>query len=121
MKLLLDTCISAGAASELRAIHDVVWTGDWPADPGDEQILAHAHAEGRILVTLDKDFGELAIVRGMPHAGILRISNFSARMQGAVVLHVLENYGGDLMAGAVVTAEPGRVRIRPSDSTNEPS
>ena len=37
--------------------HDVVWTGSWEADPGDEEILAHAVREGRVLVTLDKDFG----------------------------------------------------------------
>jgi hypothetical protein len=31
--------------------------------PGDEAILARAAAEERVLVTLDKDFGELVIVR----------------------------------------------------------
>lgn len=60
MKLLLDSCVWGGAVARLRAAgHDVVWSGDWPADPGDEEILAHALAEGRVLVTLDKDFGEL--------------------------------------------------------------
>src|ERR1700722_9642136 len=117
MNLLLDTCICGQAADELRAAgHDVVWTGDWPRDPGDEAILAQAHAEARILVTLDKDFGELAIVRGLPHSGIVRISNFSARAQGKVVQQVLEQHGGELQKGAVVTAEPGRLRVRPPDS-----
>lgn len=38
---------------ELRAAgHDVVWSGDWEDDPGDEAILAKAHAQHRILVTL---------------------------------------------------------------------
>lgn len=41
--------------------HDVVWVGDWDRDPGDREILFQARSEGRILVTLDKDFGELAI------------------------------------------------------------
>jgi predicted nuclease of predicted toxin-antitoxin system len=31
------------------------------------------HAESRVLVTLDKDFGELAIMKGAPHAGIIRL------------------------------------------------
>ena len=35
-------------------------------DPGDEEILATAYAEGRILITLDKDFGELAVVWRSP-------------------------------------------------------
>ncbi|WP_375493718.1 DUF5615 family PIN-like protein [uncultured Nostoc sp.] len=73
MKILLDTCINASVRNDLQtAGYDVVWSGDWPKDPGDEEILATAYREGRILVTLDKDFGELAILRGNPHCGILR-------------------------------------------------
>ena len=69
MKLLLDACVWGGARQELEAAgHDVVWAGEWPTDPGDEEILAHAHREGRVLVTLDKDFGELAVVYKIPHS-----------------------------------------------------
>jgi predicted nuclease of predicted toxin-antitoxin system len=115
VKLLLDTCLSGGAAGEVAAEgHDVVWTGSWVSDPGDEAILAYAHAEGRILITLDKDFGELAIVFGRPHCGIVRLVNLSVRRQAAVCLRVLALYGDELQAGAIVTAEEGRVRIRPS-------
>ncbi|MGE3803353.1 MAG: DUF5615 family PIN-like protein [Gemmataceae bacterium] len=64
MKLLLDTCIWGGAKQDFLASgHDVLWTGDLPEDPGDEEILAQAHLEGRVLITIDKDFGELAIRR----------------------------------------------------------
>jgi len=64
MRLLLDTCVWGGALAPLRnAGHDVVWGGDWPEDPGDEDILETAHREKRILITFDKDFGELAVVR----------------------------------------------------------
>jgi len=91
----------------------VVWSGDWAKDPGDEEILATAYREGRILVTLDKDFGELAIVRGFPHCGIVRLVNLSSQEQAAVCLQVLKRYGEELQIGAVVTAEVGRVRIRP--------
>jgi len=117
MKLLLDACVWGGACQELEAAgHDVVWAGAWPTDPGDEEILAHAHREGRILVTLDKDFGELAIVRGIPHSGILRLVNLSVRRQAAVCQHVLDLYGDMLRSGAIVTAEPGRLRVRPPES-----
>jgi predicted nuclease of predicted toxin-antitoxin system len=63
-------------------------------------------------VTLDKDFGELAIVRGLPHSGIVRLVGFGATQQGAVCLRLLADYGGELRGGAIVTAQPGRVRIR---------
>jgi len=77
--------------------------------------LAPAHLDGRILVTLDKDFGELVIVQGIRHSGLLRIVNTSARKQGPAILNVLNRYGAELERGAVVTAEPGRLRIRPPD------
>lgn len=113
MKLLLDSCVWGGAVGRLRAAgHDVIWSGDWPADPGDEEILARALAEGRVLVTLDKDFGELAIVFDLPHAGILRLVGLSARQQAEVMLKVLEAHGDDLAAGAIITAEAGRLRLR---------
>jgi predicted nuclease of predicted toxin-antitoxin system len=41
--LLLDTCVWNGVAAELEAAgHDVEWSGNWPQDPGDEEILAYA-------------------------------------------------------------------------------
>lgn len=85
---------------------------DWDEDPGDVVILDYAYQEQRILITLDKDFGELAIAQGKPHSGILRLVNFSARQQAIACLHVLQVHGEDLAAGALVTAEPGRLRIR---------
>lgn len=116
MKLLLDTCVWGGTVEPLRrAGHEVDWSGNWEIDPGDEEILARAFAEGRILITLDKDFGELAIVRGLPHSGILRVAGFPSRQQAEVIIYVLSKHGSDLDAGAVITAEPGRLRIRPPD------
>lgn len=94
---------------------DVIYTGDWSSDPGDEQILAYAHEHSRILVTLDKDFGELAIVRRLPHSGIVRLVNISAKRQASLCIEVLKRYGDELVAGAIVTAEPGYVKIRPPD------
>lgn len=116
MKLLLDTCVWGGAKQILMGSgHDVIWSGDLSEDPGDEEILAKAHVESRVLVTLDKDFGELAIVRGKPHSGILRLVNLSAKQQGLVCLKVIEAYGKELQAGAIITVEPGHIRIRPPD------
>jgi predicted nuclease of predicted toxin-antitoxin system len=118
MKMLLDTCVWGGAIKTLEASgHDVIWSGDWSEDPGDEEILAKAHNEGRILVTLDKNFGELAILKGKPHSGILRLVNLSAKQQGIVCLRVIEAYGQVLQSGAIITVEPGRIRIRPPDKS----
>ena len=57
MKVLLDTCVWGGTLKHLKAAGlDVLWTGSWPEDPGDEEILGFAHKEQRVLVTLDVSF-----------------------------------------------------------------
>jgi predicted nuclease of predicted toxin-antitoxin system len=113
LKILLDSCVWGGVKSELgQSGHDVVWCGDWPSDPGDQEVLAAAHRESRVLVTLDKDFGELAVVRRIPHSGIIRLASISARRQAAVCSDVLSRYGSELERGAMITVEPGRIRIR---------
>ena len=113
MKVLLDTCVWGGAKDDLESAgHDVIWTGEWNEDPGDEEILAIAYREQRILVTLDKDFGELAIVRNLPHAGIIRLVNIRAKQQGAFCLHTLDQYKDELVEGAIATVEIDRIRIR---------
>ena len=116
MRLLLDTCVWRGVAAELEAAgHDVEWCGNWPQDPGDEEILAYARREARILATLDRDFGELAVVRGARHSGILRIVDFSVHQQAIARLQAIARHGSDLAAGGIVTAEPGRLRVRPAE------
>jgi predicted nuclease of predicted toxin-antitoxin system len=71
--------------------------------------------QGRVLITLDKDFGELAIVRGMPLSGILRLVGVSAIQQAAVCLNVIAQHGLELEKGAIITVEPGRLRVRPPE------
>jgi predicted nuclease of predicted toxin-antitoxin system len=116
VKLLLDACVWGRAAEQLRAAgHDVVWVGDWADDPGDEAILLFAAAEERTCVTIDKDFGELAVRQSQPHHGIVRIVGFSARQHADVCIAAISAHGDELAAGAIVTAEPGRLRVRPPE------
>lgn len=120
MRLLLDTCVWGGTRADLEAAgHNAVWAGDWPEDPGDEEILAIANREERILVTLDKDFGELAIVYSSPHRGILRLVNVAARQQAPLCQRVLALHGADLESGAIITADVGRLRVRLADSPGD--
>jgi predicted nuclease of predicted toxin-antitoxin system len=51
-------------------------------------------------------------VRGRPHAGIIRLVGIRVAEQARVCLAVLGRYGSELEAGAIVTVEPGRVRVR---------
>lgn len=116
MKLLVDSCVSKGAVDELSAAgHDAIWVGAGPQDPGDQEILASAYSQGRVLLTLDKDFRELAVGRRSPHSGIIRLVGFRAVDQGAATLAVLSRYAAELISGALITVEPGRARIRPKE------
>jgi predicted nuclease of predicted toxin-antitoxin system len=113
MKILLDSCVWGKAQHKLNAAgHDVFWSGDWRNDPGDQEIFALTYDQNRVLVTLDKDFGELAVLRGQPHCGILRLVGISAHQQAAVCLEVIAKHGDELASGAIITAELGRLRIR---------
>jgi predicted nuclease of predicted toxin-antitoxin system len=113
MKLLLDTCASRSARDHLRSRgHELVWSAEFAVDPGDRALLRMAFEEGRILITLDKDFGELAVHRSEPHRGILRLVGFPAHAEGPAAVAALDRYSAVLLSGAIVTVEPGRVRIR---------
>ncbi|MFM7182282.1 MAG: DUF5615 family PIN-like protein [Verrucomicrobiales bacterium] len=74
--------------------------------------MQSAYLESRILVTLDKDFGELAILKGMPHAGNIRLTGFRASQMAGVINHLLVAYDVELTDAAILTVTPERVRIR---------
>lgn len=117
MKVLLDGCVWGGAGETLRtAGHEVESVARWLGDPGDDEILVYAFQHGQVLVTLDKDFGELAVVHQRPHLGIIRLVSLRAQDQGSAAVMTLAKYGQELAKGAIVTVEPGRVRVRPPDS-----
>lgn len=113
MKVLLDSCTWGPAAEEIRAAgHEVEWVGDWKPDPGDEEILKIAIERKAVVVTLDKDFGEMAVVNNIRHSGIIRLVGFSARDHAGACIALLEAYGEELSNGAIVTAADGRARVR---------
>lgn len=113
MRILLDSCLSGGVAEALCSDgNDVEYTGDWPGDPGDEEILAFACREQRVVITMDKDFGELTVCHGMPHCGIVRLVGFRSGQQELVCRRIVSDYTSDLQTGALITAEPGRIRVR---------
>jgi predicted nuclease of predicted toxin-antitoxin system len=112
-RLLIDSCVWPSATEELRAAgHDVDAVHDWPEDPGDKDILQRAITESRILITLDKDFGELVFFHGAEHCGICRLVNLPAKDHAKTVLHILAGHEKELQAGAIIVAERDRIRIR---------
>ena len=69
MRILANENFPFDAIEALRADgHDVAWIRSDAPGSADEQVLARAQAESRILITFDKDFGELAFRFGLPAA-----------------------------------------------------
>jgi len=113
VRILLDACVWGGARAGLASEgHDVKWIGDLSEDPGDEEVITQACTERRVLVTLDKDFGEMAVVHGVPHCGIIRLVDVAASRQAEICRLVLKRYEADLHRGALITVSRGRTRIR---------
>jgi predicted nuclease of predicted toxin-antitoxin system len=113
MKVLLDSCIWSGAKKNLvEASFDTIWVGDFLKDPGDEAIMEFSCREGRIIVTQDKDFGELAIFKGVAHFGIIRLVNFSALQHGSISVQILTKYQPELLLKALITVDQNKVRVR---------
>jgi len=78
MRLLANENLPAQTIAALQqAGHDVVWMRTEAPGSRDEDVLARAQSEERILITFDKDFGELAFRAHLPSATgivLLRIS-----------------------------------------------
>jgi predicted nuclease of predicted toxin-antitoxin system len=114
---LIDSSIWSPVIGDLRRVgHDVEAVHDWPSDPSDRAILAYAHAHRRILATLDKDFGDLIVRDGHPHAGLLRLVTDSVHDQVSMILEAIDRHANDLLSGAIVTVEEDRIRVRPPDA-----
>lgn len=114
MKLLIDSCVSHLLASTLRAEgHDVEGVSEWPADPGDRQVLAEAVRMGRVLITADREFGELAVFERLPTAGIIVLDpHIPAENHEEACLRAIRTHAAELLDGAVVIVMPDRMRAR---------
>jgi predicted nuclease of predicted toxin-antitoxin system len=115
MRLIVNENVSATVIRILRERgHDVVSVKESMRGSDDESILARAQSEGRLVVTHDKDFGELAFRRGLPATSgivLFRLAGTGADNDNRRVIEVLESDVDWARQFAVVTDD--RIRIRP--------
>lgn len=114
MKFLLDVCASSRS---LRAIlveggHDVVLVSDIDPSAPDETALDLALREGRVLVTEDKDFGELVFVRHAPHPCIIRFVEMGVADQVSATRELIEKYRSAIEQRAIIVMTKDRIRVR---------
>ncbi len=115
MRFLADENVSRLVVERLRSGgHDVVLIGETRAGARDEDVLNAADAEGRILITEDRDFGELIIRQRLGVHGVilLELDRLSNAAEAAAVAEIVSAHA-DRLTGNLVVIEPGRIRIRP--------
>ena len=115
MRILANESIPSAVVVALRANgHDVAWVHTDAPGSSDREVLARACAEGRLLVTFDKDFGELAFRIGLPatHGIVLfRTSDTCSAHVAMRAVAVLESRSD--WSGHFSVIENERIRMTP--------
>lgn len=112
MKFLIDRCAGSRLAEWLRQQgHDVVESREKGPDPGDRILLDWATSEGRILVTMDKDFGEFIFREKSEHCGLVRLPDVPAEKRIMLMENILKDHGRELSEKRIITVRGGRIRI----------
>jgi predicted nuclease of predicted toxin-antitoxin system len=115
MRLLADENISPDLVSWLRdAGHDVVAVREVARGEPDPRVLELAEDEGRILLTEDKDFGDLVFRERLPATGIILL-RFHTRTY-TEYLQLFESFWPDIdrqASGCFIVATNEALRVRP--------
>ena len=121
MKLKLDENLSRHLKQSLSAYHHDVATA---ADEGllsqpDTMVAAVTRNEGRVLFTLDVEFGDLRKYPPGSHPGIIlfRPRTFGPLAVNQFVEDFVRRTALETLAGCVVIVEPSRIRVRSPHAT----
>ncbi len=113
MRFLVDECTGSKVANWLRdSNYEVFSVFDEARGISDKDILVKAFTESWVLITNDKDFGEMVFRERHAHHGIifLRLDDERASNKIRVLQQLLKNYSKKL-AENFVTATETKVRI----------
>ena len=114
MNLVADEGVDRPVVEQLRQDgHDVVYVAELSPSLPDDEVLQQANARSAVLMTADKDFGELVFRQGLMHSGVvlLRLAGLANATKAEVVAEVCRDRTAELI-GAFSVVSPGQVRIR---------
>ena len=86
---------------------------NYPPGLADEDVLAIARQERRVLVVADRDFGELIFHQRLVHAGVIFFRLPGATLQAKIdhLTTVLEAHADELERGEFLVVTPGQIRV----------
>jgi predicted nuclease of predicted toxin-antitoxin system len=114
MKLVADECVDRPIVDRLRSEgHSVDYVPEMAPSVDDNEVLRQANSQDAILMTGDKDFGELVFRQRRVHEGVilLRLFGVSPALKADIVAGVLQMRSADIPRAFTVIS-PGSVRIR---------
>ena len=113
MRFLADESCDFAIVRALRAAgHDVAAVAENAPSLSDDAVAAVAHRENRILLTEDKDFGQLVFAGGSATCGVVLVRfPASVRRDAPRAVTELAAREGDKLLHAFAVATPGRLRI----------
>jgi predicted nuclease of predicted toxin-antitoxin system len=113
-EILADEGVDRQIVERLRdAGYRVLFIAELEPGIDDVTVLRRAEEAGALLLTADKDFGELIFRQNRLRGGValLRLSGLSLQKKAEVVAGCLADHG-DEMADAFTVISPGLLRIR---------
>ena len=113
MRFLVDECTGPQVTEWLRSQgHEVFSVFEEARGAEDDEVIGKAYAEGWILITNDKDFGEKVFRERRPHRGVvfLRLGDERAAQKIEILRRLLGGYA-DRLADRFVVVTDGRVRF----------
>jgi predicted nuclease of predicted toxin-antitoxin system len=115
VRILADENFAGDAVLALRERgRDVAWVRSDAPGSSDLEVIARAQAEDRILITFDKDFGELTFRSGLPASSgivLFRVTASSPSYVARIAVAALESRSD--WAGHFAVVEDDRIRMTP--------
>ena len=117
MRFLLDVCAASLRLHDWLTSqgYDVLSAVEKHPRATDEELLAFALEDRRILVTEDKDFGELVFVRRLPHPCIVRFVGMTVAEKVTAMRELIDQHAEAIGKGSLIVVTSRRTRIRRSE------
>jgi predicted nuclease of predicted toxin-antitoxin system len=114
VKFLADENVDKAIVEQLKKEgHIVLYVIEKEPSISDEEVIQRANQESALLLTADKDFGDLVFRQGRIVYGVvlIRLAGLSPQRKAEVVAKVVQEHADELTQNFTVIT-PGAVRIR---------